>query len=90
MAALQLPDIVLTTRCRTQMQLNHIAISEVLGTLNTPKRIRKANPTSLTDSVWRAETNGVRAYYRWSSHDHKWIILSCWRYNSGRIGSHSA
>ena len=85
MASVQLPDIILTTRCRQQMQSNHIGIGEVLGTLNTPKRIRKANPASLTDSVWRAETNGIRAYYRWSSPDHKWIILSCWRYTHGRI-----
>ena len=79
MASLQLPDILLTTRCRQQMETNHIGLSEVLGTINKPKRIRKANPFSLTDSVWRAETNGIRAYYRWSSRDHKWLILSCWR-----------
>jgi len=84
MASLQRPDIILTTRCRQQMQLNHIGIGEVLGTLNTLKRIRKANPTSLTDSVWRAEANGIRAYYRWSSQNHKWIILSCWRYHYGQ------
>jgi len=90
MASLQLPDIILTTRCRKQMQADGIAIGEVLGTINKPKRIRKANPTSLTDSVWRAETNGVRAYYRWSSRDHKWIILSCWRYSHGRVRSHYA
>jgi hypothetical protein len=84
MASLQLLDIVLTTRCRQQMQADHIAIGEVLGTLNTPKRIRKANPTALADSVWRAETNDIRTYYRWSSRDHKWIILSCWRYRHAR------
>jgi hypothetical protein len=67
------------------MCTDHIALGDILGTLNKPKRIRKANPTSLTDSVWCAETNGVRAYYRWSAKDHKWIILSCWRYNNGRI-----
>ena len=39
MASLQSPDILLTTRCRQQMQLNHIGIGEVLGTLNKPKRI---------------------------------------------------
>jgi hypothetical protein len=85
MASVQLPDIILTTRCRQEMQINHIGIGEVLGTLNTPKRIRKANPASLTDSVWRAETNGIRAYYRWSSQEHKWIILSCWRYSHAKI-----
>jgi hypothetical protein len=79
MASLQRSDIILTARCRQQMQRNHIGIGEVLETLNTPTRIRKANPTSLTDSVWRAETHVIRAYYRWSSPDHKWVILSCWR-----------
>ena len=79
MASLQLPDIILTPRCRQQMQRQHIVANDILSTLNSPSRIRKANPTVLTDSIWRAETTGVRAYYRWSSHDHKWVILSCWR-----------
>jgi hypothetical protein len=84
MSSLQPPDIVMTKRCRANMVQYQIAVGDVLSALNKPQRVRKANPTVLTDSVWRAETRDVGTYYRWSSTEKKWIILSCWR--SGRGG----
>lgn len=84
--ALLLPsDVVLTNKCKAKMREYRVELPRVLAVLSHPYSTRKANPQTFTQHIWKAERAGIGVYYRWEGSEHKWVILSCWRYGRGML-----